>query len=54
VLTGLGIMNVDSNLFRDLPVLVQSLISNGLIIGVLLSIMLEIFIKWDRSSEVVK
>lgn len=54
VLTGLGIMNVDADVFRDLPVLLQSLISNGLITGVLLSIMLEMFVKWDKGAEVEK
>jgi len=52
ILTGLGIMNVDAGLFRELPVLLQSLISNGLIMGVLLSIILEMFIKWDRKTEI--
>ncbi|MGV2939261.1 uracil/xanthine transporter [Mesobacillus sp. LC4] len=48
VLLGLSIMNLDAELFTVLPVILQPLLSNGFIMGVLLSILLETFIRWDE------
>ena len=47
VLLGVGIMMLDSSLFTSLPPLLQPLVSNGFIMGVLISIVLEQFVKWD-------
>jgi len=51
VLLGLGIMNLDADLFRGLPTLLQPLLSNGFIMGVLVSILLEHLIDWKRRGE---
>ena len=48
VLTGISLMTIDPVIFSQLPVYVQPLFSNGLIMGVLLSIALELSIKWER------
>jgi xanthine/uracil permease len=47
VLVGLSIMNLDTAVFSGLPILLQPLLSNGFIMGVLISIMLENLLKWD-------
>lgn len=47
VLVGVCIMNMDPELFTTLPTLIRPLISNGFIMGVLLSIFLEMFVKWE-------
>lgn len=51
VLLGLSIMNLDPMLFTVFPVILQPLISNGFIMGVLLSIVLETFIRWDERED---
>ncbi|WP_121663452.1 uracil/xanthine transporter [Metabacillus litoralis] len=47
ILVGVCIMNMDPKLFTTLPALIRPLISNGFIMGVLLSIFLEMFVKWE-------
>lgn len=51
VLAGVGIMCADPALFEPLPAALAPLVSNGFIVGVLLSIVLELFIRWDRPQE---
>ncbi|WP_134701239.1 uracil/xanthine transporter [Ammoniphilus sp. YIM 78166] len=51
VLLGISIMNVDAGLFSNFPILLQPLVTNGFMMGVLLSIFLEIVIDWDREKE---
>jgi xanthine/uracil permease len=51
VLLGLCIMNTDAAAFTNFPVFIQPLISNGFIMGVLLSIVLEKVVKWDTKKE---
>ncbi|WP_028784799.1 uracil/xanthine transporter [Thalassobacillus devorans] len=48
VLVGVGIMFVEPSLFNQLPVLVQPLVSNGFIVGVLIAILLEKTINWEK------
>lgn len=48
ILVGLGILAVDPERFNGLPVLVQPLVSNGFIVGILLSIILELLIPWKK------
>lgn len=50
VLVGVCIMNLDVSLFTIFPVYLQPLISNGFIMGVLLSILLEVVVKWDKNE----
>ncbi|MED3551335.1 uracil/xanthine transporter [Cytobacillus praedii] len=51
VLIGISLMNVSPALFKNLPVLIQPFISNGLIMGVLLSIILEKCINWSAFEQ---
>ncbi|GGC99387.1 xanthine permease [Thalassobacillus devorans] len=51
VLVGVGIMFVDPSLFNQLPVLLQPLVSNGFIVGVLVAILLEKLINWEKYEE---
>ncbi len=51
VLLGLSIMNLDAKLFTVFPVILQPLLSNGFIMGVLLSIILETLFKWDDQEH---
>ncbi len=46
VLIGIGLMFTDPNLFSGLPVLLQPLVTNGFVVGVLLSIFLELK-RWE-------
>jgi xanthine/uracil permease len=52
VLLGISIMNVDPALFSGLPALLQPLVTNGFIVGVLVSIVLEWAIDWKRYEPV--
>ncbi len=47
VLIGLCIMNLDARVFGSLPVLLQPLLSNGFIMGILIAIMIDKLVKWD-------
>ena len=51
VLLGVSIMMADPQLFTSLPSIIQPLISNGFIMGVLLSIVLELTLKWEENAE---
>jgi len=48
VLVGVGVMFVDPSYFSGLPSLIQPLLANGFIAGVLLSVVLELVIRWDH------
>lgn len=48
VLLGVALMTVDGDLLAGLPPLVQPLLANGFIIGVLVSLLLEWTIRWER------
>ncbi|WP_310828663.1 uracil/xanthine transporter [Paenibacillus pedocola] len=48
VLTGIGIMNVPVTAFADFPPLLTPLVSNGLVVGVILAIVMENLIHWGR------
>lgn len=48
VLVGLSIMHLDVSLFNQLPHLLQPLLSNGFIVGVMLSVLLELTVPWDK------
>lgn len=48
ILTGICIMNLPASAFSDLPPLLTPLLSNGLVIGVLLVLVVENVVKWDR------
>ncbi|MFG6115354.1 uracil/xanthine transporter [Halobacillus sp. MO56] len=51
VLVGIGIMFLDPAIFNQLPALVQPLVSNGFIVGVLLAILLEQSVNWEKYEE---
>lgn len=51
VLAGVGILTLDPQLFASLPVLLQPLVSNGFIMGVLLSILLEHAMRWPKQKH---
>ncbi|WP_338753367.1 uracil/xanthine transporter [Bacillus sp. FJAT-52991] len=48
ILVGISLMTLDPVVFSTLPIFLQPLISNGLMVGVLLSIGLELFVRWDK------
>lgn len=50
VLLGVSIMMANKQLFTSLPSLLQPLLSNGFMMGVLLSIILEAVAKWDKEK----
>jgi xanthine/uracil permease len=47
-LTGIGIMNLPASAFAEFPPLLTPIASNGLIVGVILAILLENFIHWEK------
>ncbi|MFD2444401.1 uracil/xanthine transporter [Bacillus sp. CGMCC 1.16607] len=47
VLVGISLMNISPTVFSNLPILVQPFITNGLIMGVLISILLEKLVNWS-------
>lgn len=48
VLLGISIMNLPLEMFEGLPVEIQPFLNNGLVMGMLLSIILEKIVKWDK------
>nr|WP_279630138.1 purine/pyrimidine permease [Paenibacillus protaetiae] len=52
-LTGISIMNIPASAFGQIPPLLVPILSNGLIIGVILVILLENLIRWDRFDPAV-
>ena len=51
VLFGVSLMNMPPALFASLPVLFQPFLTNGLIMGVLISIVLERSLNWGKLSN---
>ncbi|GLX66799.1 uracil/xanthine transporter [Paenibacillus glycanilyticus] len=47
VLTGISIMNIPASAFAEFPPLLTPILSNGLIIGVILAIILENLVRWE-------
>jgi xanthine/uracil permease len=48
VLIGVSLMNMSPNVFKNISFYVRPLISNGLLTGILISILLERLIKWSK------
>lgn len=54
VLTGISIMNIPVSAFSEFPPLLTPILSNGLIIGVILVIILENVVRWERFDTTIK
>ncbi|MCM2531237.1 uracil/xanthine transporter [Neobacillus pocheonensis] len=52
LLLGVSIMNLSPVVFSSFPMLIQPLISNGLIMGLILAIILEMSVKWEAFEEI--
>lgn len=48
VLTGIAIMNMPASAFETLPGWIRPLVGNGLLVGIILSVLLENLIRWER------
>lgn len=48
VLLGIAIMNMPSETFNSLPVLIRPLLSNGLLVGIVLAVILENVVDWTK------
>ncbi|EFM08493.1 Xanthine/uracil/vitamin C permease [Paenibacillus curdlanolyticus YK9] len=48
VLTGISIMNIPSSAFTEFPPLLMPILSNGLVIGVMMVIVLENVVRWEK------
>lgn len=48
VLVGVSLLAIDVSIFKELPLYVQPLLSNGFVVGVLLSVVLEAAVKWEK------
>lgn len=48
VLVGVSLMNVSPEIFGNLPLIIQPFLTNGLIMGVLISIALEKMVNWKQ------
>nr|WP_246869469.1 uracil/xanthine transporter [Priestia megaterium] len=53
VLLGIAIMNIPSEMFSSLPMLVRPLLGSGLLVGILLAIVLENTIDWSKLEKSV-
>jgi len=51
LLIGVSLMTLDPALFAQVPAVIQPLVSNGFIMGVLISIVLESAIKWPERKQ---
>jgi len=47
-LIGISLMNLSPQVFKSIPFYIRPLISNGLLMGILISILLERLIKWPK------
>lgn len=48
VLTGISIMNIPASAFTEFPLVLTPILSNGLVVGVVIAIVLENVVKWDK------
>jgi len=55
-LVGISLMNMPASAFLGIPSLVRPLLSNGLLVGIFLAVILENFIHWEKfvSGDAVK
>lgn len=51
VLTGVAVMNIPAEAFQTLPMYLIPIISNGLVIGVLVSLVLEKTVNWSKMEQ---
>lgn len=47
-LAGLAVLSTPSDAFSSLPGVIQPLCSNGMLVGIILSVILELAIRWDK------
>lgn len=48
MLVGVSLLTIDPSLFSELPIQIQPLVSNGFVIGVMLSLILELCVDWKK------
>ncbi|WP_100374502.1 uracil/xanthine transporter [Bacillus sp. FJAT-45037] len=51
LLIGVSLMTLSPTMFADIPILVQPILSNGLIMGVILSVVLERCVTWEKVDQ---
>jgi xanthine/uracil permease len=51
VLTGVAVMNIPAEAFQSLPMYLIPIISNGLVIGVVVSLLLETTVDWSKMDN---
>ncbi|MGC5774007.1 uracil/xanthine transporter [Paenibacillus pabuli] len=51
VLTGVAVMNIPAEAFQALPMYLVPIISNGLVIGVVVSLLLETTVNWSKMEH---
>lgn len=51
VLLGIAIMNIPADMFETIPFLIRPLVSSGLLVGIILAILIENLIRWDKFGE---
>ncbi|WP_284139193.1 MULTISPECIES: uracil/xanthine transporter [unclassified Virgibacillus] len=54
VFAGVIIMTMPAGYFSSLPAVIRPLISNGLLVGIVLSLLLENLVDWDRAGIIKK
>ena len=52
LLVGISIMNVSPQIFNSLPAILRPFLSNGLIMGVIISIVLEKMVNWSKYETI--
>jgi xanthine/uracil permease len=52
VLVGISLMNMQQAQFSNVPILIQPFITNGLIMGVLISIIFEKIVNWTMFEKI--
>lgn len=53
VLTGLAILATPKSAFLSLPAFSQAILSNGMLVGIILSVLLELLVPWKRLEQSV-
>src|SRR5690606_35361495 len=53
VLLGIAIMNIPASSFESIPVIIRPLLSSGLLVGIILAVLLENSIRWDKINQAI-
>ncbi|WP_082193063.1 uracil/xanthine transporter [Bacillus rubiinfantis] len=54
VLVGIAIMNIPADMFASIPLLIRPLLSSGMLMGIILAVIMENMINWEKLEQETK